>query len=362
MPYPNPLQSVSASGTYAPSQQVMSAIRNASAQTGTRFDTLLSAAALESGFTPTAQASTSSASGLFQFTEQTWLGAVRQYGAAHGLASDAAAIVQRGGQLTVEDPALKQRILDLRTNPGVSASLAGEHLRAVAAQLGASLGHSPDATETYLGHFLGTAGATQMLTALQSAPARPAAAVLPEAARANPTMFYAKDGTPYSTTQFVQHVHDRVAKVYSQLGYEMPQGALDFSGHTEAGQSADPPDAGASGWGSGTPRKSATPAERMMLASLAEVFTQVDRSASQASAVRQPNAHQRRNHQLPAGIVSALETVSGDTPVGPNPLSGLTPSGPTQSAVIQNALTQSGPGNASTAITTPQSAIITPAA
>jgi hypothetical protein len=313
MPYQTPLQGVSATGRYASSPQVVSAIRNASAETGTRFDTLLSAAALESGLTPTAQASTSSASGLFQFTEQTWLGAVRQYGAAHGLASAAAAIVQRSGQLTVEDPALKQRILDLRSNPNLAASLAGEHLRTVAAQLSTNLGHPPDATETYLGHFLGTAGATQMLTTLQSAPTRPAAAVLPEAARANATMFYAKDGTPYTVAQFVQHVGDRVAKVYSDLGYAMPQGALDFAGHTEAGQSADPPGAGASGSGTGKPRHGMTSAERMMLSTLTEVFAQVDRTTSSSG------NHPRRDHRLPPGIVSALETASGGAPLEPLP-------------------------------------------
>ena len=194
--------------------------------------------------------------------------------------------------------------------------MAGEHLRTTAAQLGANLGHAPDATETYLGHFLGTAGATQMLSALQATPNRPASAVLPEAASANTAMFYAKDGTPYSTTQFVQRVNDRVAKAYADLGYPMPQGALNFTGQAIAGQSANAPGVGASTSSVSRPRHSVTSPERMMLASLVEVFAQADRATQHWS-----TTHSKRNHGLPPGIVSALETASGDTPVGPLPLS-----------------------------------------
>src|ERR1700731_3981631 len=137
-------------GRYTPNPQVVAAVRNASATTGTRFDTLLASAALESGLDSTAKASTSSASGLFQFTDQTWLSAVRQFGAAQGLQADAAAIVPQNGRLTVADPAQRQRILNLRFDPAISATMAGDHLRGLAASLGASIGHAPDAAETYL--------------------------------------------------------------------------------------------------------------------------------------------------------------------------------------------------------------------
>lgn len=300
-----PLPGVSAVSGYTAAPEVVSAIRKASSESGTPFETLLSAAAMESGFVPTAQASSSTASGLFQFTEQTWLSAVRQFGASYGLASEASAIVQRGGRLTVEDPALRQKILNLRSDPTVSAALAGEHLRLIAGQLTRNLGHPVDATETYLGHFLGTAGATAMLNTLQTNPGRPAADVLPEAASANPAMFYGKDGNPYSTAQFVQHVGNRVARTYAELGYNQPQGALAFAGHNVAGQSADPPDADASGWGTSTPRRVASSSERMMLATLAEVFAQMDRTSGQ-----DPTSRAKRDHRLPPGIVSALAIAS----------------------------------------------------
>ena len=42
----------------------------------------------------------------------------------------------------------------------------------------------------YLAHFLGAGGAVRFLTLLDKAPGTPAAALLPAAARANPSIFY----------------------------------------------------------------------------------------------------------------------------------------------------------------------------
>src|SRR5437868_1566523 len=65
--------------------RVTAAIQLASARTGVQFDYLLNQARIESSLNPEARARTSSATGLFQFIEQTWLGMVKQHGAAHGL-------------------------------------------------------------------------------------------------------------------------------------------------------------------------------------------------------------------------------------------------------------------------------------
>ena len=140
---------------------VLAAVRGTSAANGANFDMLLSYAAMESGLNPTARASTSSASGLYQFTEQTWLNAVREYGAAHGMGAEAALVTRQGGQLSGRGPAARQRILDLRNDPKVSTELATEHLRSLADKLTPVLGRPPDPAETYLGHFLGAGGATQ---------------------------------------------------------------------------------------------------------------------------------------------------------------------------------------------------------
>ena len=288
---------------YGADPSVLAAVRTASVQTGTQFETLLASAAIESGLQPTAQASTSSASGLFQFTEQTWLSTIRRYGAEHGLAAEAAAVVQRGGQLQVEDPAIRQRILNLRQDPAVSSMMAGEHMRDLADQIGTSIGHAPDAGELYLGHFLGGGGASQMLSALQSTPSRPAAEILPDAARANQTMFYAKDGTPYTVAQFVDRVRNRVAKAFTDIGSSMPSGPVNLTSKPVAGRTPDAPDSGASGWGISTPRRIASTAERTMAATLADVFIRADNTMQRAR-----NTDNRHEHALPQAVLSALQS------------------------------------------------------
>ena len=70
-------------------QRVTAAIAGAASRTGVSFDYLMDQARIESGMRPDARASTSSATGLYQFTIQTWLGTVKRHGAAHGLGKDA---------------------------------------------------------------------------------------------------------------------------------------------------------------------------------------------------------------------------------------------------------------------------------
>src|SRR5258708_17844510 len=62
---------------------VLKGIRQASQSTHTDFGYLMAQAAQESGFQSNAKASTSSATGLFQFIDSTWLDMVRQHGAKH---------------------------------------------------------------------------------------------------------------------------------------------------------------------------------------------------------------------------------------------------------------------------------------
>ena len=68
------------------------AIQQASQATGASFNYLLATAQVESGLNPQAGASTSSARGLFQFIETTWLATIKQAGAALGFGRYADAI------------------------------------------------------------------------------------------------------------------------------------------------------------------------------------------------------------------------------------------------------------------------------
>src|SRR3546814_18474267 len=68
-----------------PTGSVQSAIALASRKTGIDFNYLLGQAQVESGLRPNARAGTSSATGLYQFIDQSWLAVVKQHGAEHGL-------------------------------------------------------------------------------------------------------------------------------------------------------------------------------------------------------------------------------------------------------------------------------------
>src|SRR5271154_6829532 len=105
---------------------VTGAIRQAAQATGTSFQYLLATAQVESGLNPQAGASTSSARGLFQFIEQTWLATMKQAGPALGYGRYADAITKSAsGQYEVQDPAMRSEILKLRNDPTANAVMAG---------------------------------------------------------------------------------------------------------------------------------------------------------------------------------------------------------------------------------------------
>ncbi len=174
-----------------PSIGVASALKGAADKTGVDFDYLYNVAVRESGLDPNAAAKTSSAAGLFQFIEQTWLGAVKQYGADHGLGAAADAIRQdANGGYRVDDPAQKKAILAERLDPAKASGLAAELALENKTALSKSLGREVSAPELYAAHFLGAKGAAKLL----SAPATATAADLaPSAAKANRPVFYDGD-------------------------------------------------------------------------------------------------------------------------------------------------------------------------
>ncbi|HCH95135.1 MAG TPA: lytic transglycosylase, partial [Erythrobacter sp.] len=75
---------------------MQSAIARAATRTGVDFDYLLAQAKLESGLDPSAKAGTSSATGLYQFIDSTWLRTLDRHGAKHGMEWADAAIGKNG--------------------------------------------------------------------------------------------------------------------------------------------------------------------------------------------------------------------------------------------------------------------------
>lgn len=181
--------------TASAAPQITGAIRQASQSTGISFEYLLTTAKIESNLNPSAQASTSSARGLYQFIDQTWLGTMKQDGAAFGLGRYADAITRSpDGHYEVSDPTMRAAILRMRADPQASAMLAGALTRNNATLVSSSIGRPPTNGELYIAHFLGADGAGKLINGAASRPETSAAAMFPRAAAANHTIFYDSHG------------------------------------------------------------------------------------------------------------------------------------------------------------------------
>jgi hypothetical protein len=182
---------------------VTGAIHQAASATGTSFQYLLATAQVESGLNPQAGASTSSARGLFQFIDQTWLATMKQAGPSLGYGQYASAITKNAaGKYEVQDPAMRGEILKLRNDPTANAVMAGAFTQANAALLSGQLGRTPSEGELYIAHFLGAGGAAHLISAAGADPNASAAGYFPNAASANPSIFYDRStGAPRSLAQ-----------------------------------------------------------------------------------------------------------------------------------------------------------------
>jgi len=187
---------------------VQSAIALASQKTGIDFHYLMGQAQLESGMRADARAGTSSASGLYQFIEQSWLRVMKQHGSEHGLGWAADSIsTTSSGRMTVSDPGMRRAILALRNDPQTASLMAAEHASDNKDAIESALGRDATGTDLYMAHFLGLGGARSFLGAMQDNPNRSGAAMFPAAARANRNVFYASNGQPRTLAQ----IYDRFA-------------------------------------------------------------------------------------------------------------------------------------------------------
>ncbi|WP_411288458.1 transglycosylase SLT domain-containing protein [Phenylobacterium sp.] len=170
---------------------VEAAIQRASQATGVDFSFLMKTAGRESGMNPQAKAGTSSAAGLFQFIEQTWLATLKQHGAKHGYARYAE-LISRGadGRYRVGGGEARRAVMDLRLDPHAASLMAGELTAGHAAYLKGRVGRDPTAGELYAAHFLGPQGSARLIEAAQARPGASAAQIFPDAAQANRTIFY----------------------------------------------------------------------------------------------------------------------------------------------------------------------------
>ena len=182
-------------GSVGGREGVVAAIRSAASATGVDFDFLLRTAQRESSLNPAAKARTSSASGLFQFIEQTWLSTLKAHGAKHGLGRYAEMIERgSGGRLTVPDADNRRKVLDLRFDATAAARMGAELAADSASYLRGRIGREPTGGELYAAHFLGPVGSAKLILAKEQTPGASAASLFPAAAGANRSIFYRAGG------------------------------------------------------------------------------------------------------------------------------------------------------------------------
>jgi hypothetical protein len=171
--------------------RVAGAIKQAAGTSGTSFQYLLTTAKMESDFNPTAGASTSSAHGLFQFIDQTWLTTVKEAGAQFGYGSYADMITKSSdGSYSVADPTARQAIMKLRDDPAVASDMAAAFTQSNSFQLTGMIGRRPTDSELYMAHFMGVGGAAKLIGNAEDNGDASAARLFPNAAAANRSIFY----------------------------------------------------------------------------------------------------------------------------------------------------------------------------
>jgi len=186
----------------SPGSGVTGAIQKAANATGVSFQYLLATAQVESRLNPNAVARSSSASGLYQFIDQTWLGTLKTSGASLGYGRYADAITGLpSGRYEVSDPGMRDAVMKLRSDPTANAAMAGAFTQQNADRLQNKLGRQATDGELYIAHFLGAGGAGRLISRATTDPNAIAANAFPNAARANRSIFYDKQGNARTVSQ-----------------------------------------------------------------------------------------------------------------------------------------------------------------
>jgi hypothetical protein len=200
------------SGVDSSRAQIAGAIKQAASTTGASFEYLLATAKMESDFNPKAGASTSSAHGLYQFIDQTWLGTVKEAGAQLGYGGYADAITKSpSGSYSVSDPAARKAIMKLRDDPTAASAMAAVLTQSNSFKLTGKIGRRPTDAELYMAHFMGVGGAAKLITNAEDNPQASGARLFPNAAAANRSIFYDSSGRARSVSDVYSVLTSRYA-------------------------------------------------------------------------------------------------------------------------------------------------------
>lgn len=170
---------------------------------------------------------TSSATGLFQFTEGTFLGIVKDGRTAAMLGIDVSGMSDA-------------QILEMRKDPELSIKFGA----ALAAQnkntLEKGLGRTVNDAELYMAHFLGAKGATTLVGAYGNNPNMSAADLMPSAAQSNKPVFYHKNGEAKSVAEVYDGITADVATSPNRVTYGDNQTRRKIANNMDEQLASDP--------------------------------------------------------------------------------------------------------------------------
>jgi hypothetical protein len=221
--------------------RVAGAIKQAASTSGASFQYLLTTAKMESDFNPTAGASTSSAHGLFQFIDQTWLGTVKEAGAQLGYGNYADAITKSSdGSYSVGDPTARRAIMKLRDDPVAASSMAAVLTQSNSFKLTGMIGRRPTDSELYMAHFMGVGGAAKLISNAEDNPQASGPRLFPNAAAANRSIFYDRTGRARSVSEVYSVLTQRYASAAASPATQSALAMYGISPATTAVASAAP--------------------------------------------------------------------------------------------------------------------------
>lgn len=201
-------------------------IYEASVTTQTDFELLIITAMIESDLGRVTKSSTSSARGIFQYIEPTWLVLIKRYGARIGQNNYADAIIINtesylpeiieNSQFTIKD------ILSLRDDTKIAALIKANQLKDEAKiVVKYKAGQRINATDHYIVHMLGLSQARTFYSLLKNESSNILANLnntgFKEAIRLNPTFFYNAQNKALSAAEAYTQFHRKISQQYKRL-------------------------------------------------------------------------------------------------------------------------------------------------
>lgn len=205
---------------------VIDTLQRIAAETNTDFELLVAKAMLESDLGRNMTSPVSTARGIFQYIENTWLTLIHRYGERIGYKNYQNSIeidAETGQARVVKTSSIsKADILDLRFDPYAAAKIKAYQIKDETGLIQEFKGESDlNAADHYIAHMLGLALAKEFydLKNQESGEilAHSSNPLFREAVALNRPFFYDEDGRGLTASQAYTYFNGRIAKAYTKL-------------------------------------------------------------------------------------------------------------------------------------------------